>query len=234
MGARDPLAEVSQSDSRRETQVYVTSAFTFIILTLTPITASSCDWCFCLKMPILTVSVLGGLVQKLTTNVDRVPDEDEIVLANKFNMHSGKGCNSAVATYRLTRLNPKNRPNARNEAVDDDFRVRMVGAVGEDEFGLTLIESLAKNGINVDGVRILKDESTAVANILVEAGTGANRIMLSPGAGYALKPTDFVTLESLGGGVAPDFVIISQVEIRRDTIEQVFFMLMLEGCDFRI
>lgn len=171
-------------------------------------------------MPILTVSVLGGVVQDFTTIVDRLPDDGETVVANGFTMQGGgKGSNSAVATYRLSRPNPKNRPNARNEAVDDDLRVRMVGAVGEDEFGPTLKENLAKHGINVDGVLVLKGQSTAVANILVEAGTGANRIMQYPGAAYALEPTEFMTLESLGGGVAPDLVI-SQLEIRRDTIEQ--------------
>lgn len=182
-------------------------------------------------MPILTVSVLGGVVQDLTTIVDRLPDDGETVIANDFTMQGGgKGSNSAVATYRLTRPNPKNRPNARNEAADDDLRVRMVGAVGEDEFGPTLKENLAKHGINVDGVRVLKGQSTAVANILVEAGTGANRIMQYPGAAYALEPTDFMTLESLGGGVAPDLVI-SQLEIRRDTIEQAIETANREGVE---
>lgn len=182
-------------------------------------------------MPILTVSVLGGVVQDFTTIVDRLPDDGETVVANGFTMQGGgKGSNSAVAAYRLSRPNPKNRPNARNEAVDDDLRVRMVGAVGEDEFGPTLKENLAKHGINVDGVLVLKGQSTAVANILVEAGTGANRIMQYPGAAYALEPTEFMTLESLGGGVAPDLVI-SQLEIRRDTIEQAIETANREGVE---
>lgn len=182
-------------------------------------------------MTILTVSVLGGVVQDFTTIVDRLPDDGETVVANGFTMQGGgKGSNSAVATYRLSRPNPKNRPNARNEAVDDDLRVRMVGAVGEDEFGPTLKENLAKHGINVDGVLVLKGQSTAVANILVEAGTGANRILQYPGAAYALEPTEFMTLESLGGGVAPDLVI-SQLEIRRDTIEQAIETANREGVE---
>lgn len=184
-----------------------------------------------LKMPILTVSVLGGVVQDLTTIVDRLPDAGETVVAKDFTMQGGgKGSNSAVATYRLTRPNPKNRPNARNEAVDNDVRVRMVGAVGEDGFGPTLKENLAKHGINVDGVRVLKGQSTAVDNILVEADTGANQIMQYPGAAYALQPTDFTTRESLGGGVAPDLVI-AQLEIKRDAIEQAIETANREGVE---
>lgn len=182
-------------------------------------------------MPILTVSVLGGVAQDLITVVNRLPDDGETVVAKEFKMQGGgKGANSAVATYRLSRPNPKNGPNAYNKADDNDLRVRMVGAVGKDEFGPTLKENLAKHGLNVDGVRVLKGQSTSVANILVEAGDGANRIMQYPGAAYALEPADFMTLESLGGGVAPDLVI-SQLEIRQETIVQAIETANRAGVD---
>ena len=171
-------------------------------------------------MPIRTISVLGGITQDLTTISHRLPDDGETVIATTFTMQAGgKGANSAVATFRLTRPNPKNQPNPSKENPDDDIQVRMVGAVGTDEFGPPLVQNLIKCGVNADGVRTIHSRSTGVANILVEAGTGANRIMQFPGAAYALEPTDFTTLESLGGGVAPDLVI-AQLEIRRDTIEQ--------------
>lgn len=193
--------------------------------------AISCYSCFFLTMPILTVSVLGAVAQDLITVVNRLPDDGETVVAKEFKMQGGgKGSNSAVATYRLSRPNPKNSPNAHNKIDDNDLRVRMIGAVGEDEFGPPLKENLAKHGLNVDGVRVLKGQSTAVANILVEAGNGANRIMQYPGAADALEPADFMTLESLGGGVAPDLVI-SQLEIRRETIVQAIETANREGVD---
>ncbi len=184
-------------------------------------------------MPAVTISVLGGVVQDLTTITARLPDNGETVVADAFTMQAGgKGANSAVATYRLTRPNPKNTsPDALQEAVDDnEIRVRMVGAVGADEFGPLLKENLIKCGVNVDGVRVMQGQATGVANILVEAGSGANRIMQYPGAAYALEPADFMTLESLGGGVAPD-LIISQLEIRRDTIEQAIETAHREGVE---
>lgn len=175
-----------------------------------------------LNMPGLTVSVLGGVVQDLTTISDRLPDDGETVTANAFTMQpGGKGSNSAVAIHRLSRRNPsstKDQPFDQ-ETVDEGLQVRMVGAVGGDEFGPALKENLVKCGVNVDGVRIMEGQKTAVANILVEADSGANRIMQYPGAAYALEPADFMTLESLGGGVAPDF-IVAQLEIRREAIEQ--------------
>ena len=183
------------------------------------------------RMAVKTIAVLGGVVQDLITITDRIPDEGETVIASSFTKQpGGKGSNSAVATYRLTRPNPKNNPNASLENVENDIRVRMVGAVGTDEFGPGLKENLVNCGVNADGVRILEGKLTGVASILVEAGSGANRIMQYPGAAYALEPADFMTLESLGGGVAPDF-IISQLEIRRDTTEQAIETAHREGIE---
>ena len=182
-------------------------------------------------MSVRTISVMGGVVQDLTTVTDRLPDDGETVIATSFSMQEGgKGSNSAVATYRLTRPNPKNSPKSHEEAMGDDIQVRMVGAVGADEFGPPLIQNLIKCGVNADGVRVINGHSTGVANILVEATSGANRIMQYPGAAYALEPTDFMTLESLGGGVAPDLVI-AQLEIRRDTIEQAIETANREGVE---
>lgn len=182
-------------------------------------------------MPFFTVSVLGGVAQDLITVVNRLPEDGETVVAKEFKMQGGgKGANSAVASYRLSCPNPKNGPNAHTEADDNYLRVRMVGAVGEDEFGPKLKEKLAKHGLNVDGVRVLKGQSTSVANILVEAGDGANRIMQYPGAADALEPADFMTLESLGGGVVPDLVIM-QLEIRRETIIQAIETANREGVE---
>lgn len=91
-------------------------------------------------------------------------------------------------------------------------------------------QHLLSCGVNVDGVRVMEGQATAVANILVKAGSGANSIVQYPGAAYALEPTDFMTLESLGGGVAPDLMIL-QLEIHRDTIEQAIATANREGVE---
>lgn len=181
------------------------------------------------RMPIETIAVLGGVMQDLTTITDWLPDVGETVIASSFTKQpGGKGANSAVATYRLTRPNPKNNPDASLENLENDIRVRMVGAIGTDEFGPVLKDNLVSCGVNADGVRAMESKLTGVANILVEAGSGANQIMQYPGAVYDLEPADFITLESLGGGVAPDFMI-SQLELQRDTIEQAIETAHREG-----
>ena len=186
----------------------------------------------CFAMPVHTIAVLGGVVQDLITIIDRQPGNGETVIASHFTMQAGgKGSNSAVAAYRLTRPNPKNKMKPTAGICDKDIRVRMVGAVGADQFGPPLRQNLAACRVNVDGVRTVENKATGVANILVEAGTGASRIMQFPGAAYALELKNLLTLESLGGGIAPDFVI-AQLEIGRAAIEQAIMTAHLEGVDF--
>ena len=152
---------------------------------------------------------------------DRLPDDGETISTSMFFMQpAGKGSSSAVAAYRLTRPNPKNSRQTHEEAVEDEIHVRMVGAVSDDDqFGHPLVQNLADCGVNTDGVVFIKGKRTGVANILVEAPSGAKRVMEHLGAATALEPSDFMTLESLGGGVAPDLVI-AQLEMRRVTIER--------------
>lgn len=176
-------------------------------------------------MPEYIISVLGGVVQDLTTITDRLPHDGETFPASRFTMQpGGKGSNSAVAIHRLTRPNPRNQqqyddtkdaPGTR----ENDIKVRMVGVVGDDKFGPALIENLEKCGVNKDGVRIMEGYDTAVANILVESESGANRIMQYPGAASHVSPDDFTTGESLGGGVVPH-MMVAQLELHRDAVEQ--------------
>lgn len=169
------------------------------------------------------MSVLGGVVQDLTTITERLPIDGETYAADVFTMQpGGKGSSSAVAIHRLTRPNPKNRSNTRESPEKHDYngvRVRMVGVVGKDKFGPALIDNLRECGINVDGVRTVDGQDTAVANILVASTTGANRILQYPGAARHVRPDDFTSPKSLGGGVVPNFMV-AQLEVNRDAVEQ--------------
>ncbi|KAG8530278.1 uncharacterized protein KY384_004779 [Bacidia gigantensis] len=165
------------------------------------------------------VSVLGGITQDMVTITERLPDNGETVTSSSFTMSpGGKGANSAVAVHRLTRPNPKNHVEGRPKTSGEDIQVRMVGAVGDDEFGPALKQCLYNCGVNADGVSLVPGRN-GIAVTLVEEKTGANRIMQFPGAAYKRKAEEFLTLESLGGGVKPDLVI-AQLELHRETVEQ--------------
>lgn len=184
-----------------------------------------------------TVSVLGGVVQDVSTITNRLPDDGETVVASGFSMApGGKGSNSAVAVHRLTRPNPKNRLLPADEAKerppghDEDVHVRMVGAVGNDQFGPPLKKNLEGCGVNVGGVHVVEGQQTGVAIILIEADTKANRIVQHPGVNHSFKASDFKTAESLGGGIVPD-LMICQLELHREAIEQAIETAGPQGID---
>jgi len=62
----------------------------------------------------------------------------------------------------------------------------MVGAIGQDSFGADFISALQKEGIDTSHIETIEGEKTGTANIIVEEGSGENRILFYPGANYAL------------------------------------------------
>lgn len=145
-----------------------------------------------------------------------MPSGGETLTATSFTTGSGgKGANQAVACARLSR--PKPSPNTPHPA--SDIRVQMVGAVGADEFGPSLITGLQNDLISTTSIRVIDGQTTGVAVILVEESTGENRILFNPGANSALQPEDFLTAESLGTPL-PDLLIL-QLEIPLPTVLQI-------------
>ena len=174
---------------------------------------------------------------------ERVPDRGETIESTHFSTHhGGKGANSAVAAYRLSHANPNG--SGRAVVMEDEIQVHMIGAVGADEFGPPLKAKVAESGVNTDGIRVVEGQPTGVGVALVETESetetesrgesrksrGESRGLYRPGANHKLCPSDFMTLESLAGGVKPDLVIAQQ-ELRRKTIEQVIETASREGID---
>jgi ribokinase len=73
-----------------------------------------------------------------------------------------------------------------------DVEVRMVGAVGNDEFHAAFLKALQEDGLNTERVEVLEGKKTGVAVITVETGSGENRIMFCPGANYDVQAKDLV------------------------------------------
>lgn len=134
------------------------------------------------------ISVIGSLNVDLVTRTSRVPVAGETLTSESFDIgYGGKGANQAVACARLSRTQQQ-----ASEGKASDIEVRMVGAVGDDEFHEGFLKSLNKDGLKTDAVRILKGKKTGVAVITVETSTGENRIMFCPGANYDVEVKDLV------------------------------------------
>lgn len=164
------------------------------------------------------IIVIGSLNTDLITRTSRIPTAGETLISSSYDTGcGGKGANQAVACARLLRTKSA-EPSQAQCSVD------MIGAVGDDMFGRNLIDSLASNGIGVDGIRVKAGEKSGVAVIIVEEESGENRILMSPNANYALRPSD---LESL----PEQALIILQLEIPLDTVLHVLKLARESGLE---
>lgn len=118
-----------------------------------------------------SVVVFGSINLDLVVRVTRAPEVGETVSGGDLaQFPGGKGANQAVAAAR------------------QGAEVAMIGRVGDDAFGPGLRTALAKQGVDVTGVRTWPGPS-GTALVTVEEG-GANRIIISPGANGSWRPSD--------------------------------------------
>jgi len=134
-----------------------------------------------------SVLVVASINIDLVVVAERLPAPGETVLGGRFEVHDGgKGANQAVAAARA------------------GAEVTVIGAVGNDEHGARAVATLAAEGIDVEGIRIVDSEPTGVALIVV-GPRGENQIAVAPGANATLSLTG-VDLARLA---AADVVLVS-------------------------
>jgi ribokinase len=133
------------------------------------------------------VTVLGSLNMDISVAVPRLPGPGATVLGSAAVFTpGGKGANQAVAAARL------------------GAEVRMVGCVGDDDFGRQLLAALRAEGIDDRDVRNVPGVPTGLAMISVDA-EGENIITVAPGANHEVGAQDVT--QALAG--AHDVLVIS-------------------------
>jgi len=142
------------------------------------------------------IVVVGSLNADFVISTPKLPREGETILGRDFNLFpGGKGANQSVGIARL------------------GGTVTHVGKVGCDDQAFLLRDSLKQAGVNLAGVIEDRSSHTGVAFIQV-ADTGANSIVVVPGANMRLLPSDLLPLESLVNGAG---IIVLQNEIPLET-----------------
>lgn len=117
------------------------------------------------------ILVIGSLNADLVVRAPRFPAPGETISGEDLVIiPGGKGANQAVAAAR------------------QGVSVAMVGRVGNDSFGPTLLENLKIN--QVDTSHVLTDEAATGTAIIVVDSSGQNSIVLSPGANGRVAPAD--------------------------------------------
>ncbi|KAK8137198.1 hypothetical protein PG984_005138 [Apiospora sp. TS-2023a] len=186
-------------------------------------------------MALQTIAVIGGLDVDLIMITSRIPDRGESVQAIEYREAlGGKGANCAVATYRACHKKPKrNKEDLNNEqtASERNIHVKMIGAVGDDEYADTFITALNQDGVDTSGIVTVPNTQTSRCFVLLEHPTGENRCLFTPGATAMWKKEDFLSAEQLGGGIQPDLVV-AQMEISTEVVETMIETAGKAGIDF--
>jgi ribokinase len=126
------------------------------------------------------LTVLGSLNIDISVTVPALPGPGATVLGGAAAIApGGKGANQAVAAARL--------------GADSGIRVRMVGCVGDDDFGRTLRETLTSEGIDDRAVRTVPGAPTGIAMITVDE-SGENMITVAPGANHEVGAPEIAAL----------------------------------------
>lgn len=143
------------------------------------------------------ICVIGSLNMDLVVNVDKMPKPGQTIIGSNFKeVPGGKGANQAVAMARL------------------NGNVSMIGKVGEDGFGQTLINSLKNDKVDTTYIQTAKC-STGVALITVDKNA-QNSIVVSPGANFEVKEED---IDNNIEAIKNSDIVVLQLETPLNTIK---------------
>ena len=127
----------------------------------------------------MTVVVFGSINLDLVIEVPHLPIKGETVIGDRFfSAAGGKAANQAVAISKL------------------GTKVSLVGQVGNDTFGQTLINSLETAGVNTDGITVNPNTYSGIASIVVDRH-GANTISCAGGANNLVREAEIEQFKKL-------------------------------------
>ena len=117
------------------------------------------------------ILVVGSFVMDVIATTERIPGSSQTVYGRFFHMApGGKGANQALQCARL------------------GADVTMMGCVGDDLFGRSLLETPRAAGVDVSRVLIRPGITSGVGHVTLEVtgNTAQNRIIVIPGANRTL------------------------------------------------
>ncbi|WP_434794558.1 Ribokinase [Terrisporobacter petrolearius] len=143
------------------------------------------------------ICVIGSLNMDLVVNVDEMPKKGQTLIGENFKeVPGGKGANQAVAIAKL------------------GGDVSMIGKVGNDGFGQTLINALKADNVKTDYIQI-ENCSSGVAMITVDKNA-ENSIVVAPGANFRVLRED---IDKCIDSIKQSDIVVVQLETPLDTIK---------------
>ena len=147
----------------------------------------------------MSICVLGSINMDLVVRAPRLPAPGETLIGHSFTtVPGGKGANQAVACARL------------------GTDTQMVGRVGGDGFGGSLLRSLQGYGVDTTYVTVDQEVSSGIALIAVDDGA-QNSIIAVPGANGRVGDRDVDSLARIFQEANVSYLLL-QLEVPMDTV----------------
>lgn len=138
------------------------------------------------------ITVVGSLNMDLVVRTERMPRPGETVHGQGFTtIPGGKGANQAAAAARL------------------GAEVEMIGRVGEDDFGTSILDNMRAQGAGISHIIRDADAASGIAMIIVDH-TGENAIVVAPGANGQVTVQDVRAVQEV---LAETPYVVMQFEI---------------------
>ena len=149
-----------------------------------------------MNQPQKPIVVVGSINMDLVAHTRQLPVAGQSVTGTGFDTTpGGKGANQAVAAARL------------------GYPVKMVGAVGDDVFGQTLLDNLAGTAVETSAVARVSGAS-GVATILLSE-SGENLIVVVPGANGKV---DSAAIDRQAALIRSAGMVLCQLELPLETV----------------
>ena len=143
------------------------------------------------------IAVVGSLNQDLVVSVERMPLAGETLTGESIHyIPGGKGANQAIACARL------------------GAHVDMIGAVGDDSFGRSILAELAANEVSTGTVSRLANTPTGIASIIHTKQD--NCIVIVQGANGKVSAE---LVEQFADNIREADILLVQLEIPLDAVE---------------
>lgn len=144
------------------------------------------------------ITVIGSANIDVIAEAEIFPVQGETVRGTSFQTApGGKGANQAVACARL----------------GED--VQLIGSVGSDEFGRTILDNLRSEQVGTDFIQQTEGSSGVAVILLTEQD---NRIISIPGANHSLRPERIIELKAV---ICDSDLVVIQLEIPPAVVMQV-------------
>ncbi|HEU5350198.1 MAG TPA: ribokinase [Terracidiphilus sp.] len=151
--------------------------------------------------------VVGSVTMDMVACAPVIPRVGQTVIGTTFHLTpGGKGANQAVAIARL------------------GYPVEMIGLVGEDVYGPSLLENLARQGVGTASMAQVQGSSGLAPIFLSEAGE--NSIIVIPGANRHVSPA---YVDKHREVIARAGMVLCQLEIPMETLNHTLAVCLELG-----